>query len=144
MLGIALGLASLLFALVFVIVAVTKIGSGYWFGYVSILLCGAGAVGCFMAARQCFVRDRRSVPNVLGIALGLASALFVVLAVAAVVSVQTDKAYRSSVYARSVEYVFIVLFVLGAIGCFMAARQCFARDRRDAVQAMVVEPPRSS
>lgn len=32
---------------------------------------------------------------------------------------------------------------LGAIGCFMAARQCFSRDRRDSMDATGVELPTS-
>jgi hypothetical protein len=72
-LGIALGLASLLFAVGFVIVAVTKIGSGYWFGYVAIFAYGMGAIGCFMAARQCFTRGRRDVVDATGVDLPTSS-----------------------------------------------------------------------
>jgi hypothetical protein len=56
-LGVALGLASVLFALGFVIVGLTKIGGGYWLGYVAIFAYGIGAVGCFMAARQCLTSN---------------------------------------------------------------------------------------
>jgi hypothetical protein len=58
--GIVLGLGSLLCALLFLDVAVTKMLSGYVFAYVLMAAFGLGAIGCFAAARQSPSRDPQS------------------------------------------------------------------------------------
>jgi hypothetical protein len=126
--GLVLGLVSILLALVFVIVAVTKMESGAWVSYLTIAVYGLGATGCALSARRRLRPERRSLlsarPGV-GVALGLAA---IALAILAVRSAGFAASSRGSLTADPRQAVLIIVLLdgLGAAGSFAAARQCFA------------------
>jgi hypothetical protein len=127
--GIVLGLISVLLALVFVVIAVTKIGSGYWFGYLAIVFYGVGAVGCALAARGWLLPESRpplTTPPAIAVAFGLAAVVLAVFAVRSFAFATTDR-HAHSGDARPGELILVVLDGMGAAGSLAAARQCVAR-----------------
>jgi hypothetical protein len=126
--GIVLGLISVLLALVFVVIAVTKIGSGYWFGYVAIAVYGVGAVGCALAARGWLLPESRpplTTRPAIAVAFGLAAVVLAVFAVRSFAATTDRHAHSGD--ALPGELILVVLDGMGAAGSLAAARQCVAR-----------------
>jgi hypothetical protein len=131
--GVALGFVSLLLGLVFVVVAVTKIESGTWIGYLAIIVYGFGATGCALASRRRLRPDTHSrvlTRPAIGATLGLAAFALAVFAVRSAAFAASSGRSRTG-GARPAELVAGLLDGLGAVGCFAAARQCFVGDHRD-------------